>query len=335
MDVALVLTFVVIAVALAFDFTNGFHDAANAIATSVGTRALTPRVALTMAAVCNFVGAFLGQEVAKTVQSITNPDEGYAGLALIAAALLGAITWNLTTWRFGMPSSSSHALIGGLVGASLAAGTLVKWETVWEKVVIPMVSSPLVGMILAFLLMRLIATVFATADPARVSARFRHAQSVSAAAMALGHGLQDAQKTMGVIVLVLVTMGYLPADYEGIPTWVVASAAGAISLGTAAGGKRIMRTLGRRVIDLDPARGFSAESVASGILYTTAFVFAAPVSTTQIITGAILGAGAEKRRTAVRWNVGVRILVAWVLTLPMAALVAWTIGQLLKLSTGG
>lgn len=331
MDAALVWTVLVIAIALVFDFTNGFHDAANAIATSVGTRALTPRVALGMAAVFNFIGAFLGQEVAKTVQSITSPAEGYAGLALIAAALVGAITWNLTTWRLGMPSSSSHALIGGLVGASLAAGTVVKWTTVWDKVVIPMVSSPVVGLIAAFLLMRLISIVFATASPQRVSSRFRHAQTVSAAAMALGHGLQDAQKTMGVIVLVLITMGYHSPDTGDIPTWVVASAAAAISLGTAVGGKRIMRTLGRRVIDLDPARGFAAEAVASGVLYTTAFAFAAPVSTTQVITGAILGAGAEKRRSAVRWNVGVRILWAWLLTLPMAALVAWVFGQLLEL----
>ncbi len=322
----------VIVIALGFDFTNGFHDAANAIATSVGTRALSPRTALVMAAVCNFIGAFLGQEVAKTVQSITTPAPGYSGLALIAAALLGAITWNLTTWRFGMPSSSSHALIGGLVGASLAAGTLIKWTTVWEKVVIPMVTSPVVGMIGAFLLMRLIALVFGNVSPARVSSGFRHAQTVSAAAMALGHGLQDAQKTMGVIVLVLVTMDFLPAETQAIPTWVVAAAAGAISLGTAVGGKRIMRTLGRRVIDLDPARGFAAESVAAGVLYTTAFAFAAPVSTTQVITGAILGAGAEKRRTAVRWNVGVRILWAWLLTLPAAALVAWLIGSLLQLA---
>lgn len=331
MSAELVWTVLVIFIALTFDFTNGFHDAANAIATSVGTRALTPRTALALAAVCNFIGAFLGQEVAKTVQSITTPAPGYAGLALIAAALLGAISWNLTTWRFGMPSSSSHALIGGLVGASLAASQAVKWSTVWDKVIIPMVTSPVVGLIGAFLVMRLIAVIFGNANPRRVSGGFRHAQTVSAAAMALGHGLQDAQKTMGVIVLVLVTMGFLPANTHAIPTWVVASAAGAISLGTAAGGKRIMRTLGRRVIDLDPARGFAAESVASSVLYTTAFVFAAPVSTTQVITGAILGAGAEKRRTAVRWNVGVRILWAWLLTLPAAALVAWTIGNLLEL----
>lgn len=321
MDWALTLTILIIVIALVFDFTNGFHDAANAIATSVGTRALKPRTALIMAAVCNFVGAFLGQEVAKTIQSITNPPPGYAGLLLVGAALFGAIAWNLTTWYFGLPSSSSHALIGGIVGASIVAGSLIEWSTVWDKVVIPMVTSPVVGLILAFLMMRLIVKIFQNRNVTRVNEGFRHAQTVSAAAMALGHGLQDAQKTMGIIVLALVSMGYLGAD-AGIPMWVVFAAAAAISLGTAIGGKKIMTTLGRRVIHLTPARGFAAESVASAILYTTAFVFHAPISTTQVITGSILGAGVEKRFKAVRWNVGLRILWAWVLTLPMAALLA-------------
>ncbi|MFZ1362974.1 MAG: inorganic phosphate transporter [Candidatus Nanopelagicales bacterium] len=321
MDWALTLTILIIVIALVFDFTNGFHDAANAIATSVGTRALKPRTALIMAAVCNFVGAFLGQEVAKTIQSITNPPPGYAGLLLVGAALFGAIAWNLTTWYFGLPSSSSHALIGGIVGASIVAGSLIEWSTVWDKVVIPMVTSPVVGLILAFLFMRLIVQIFQNRNVTKVNEGFRHAQTVSAAAMALGHGLQDAQKTMGIIVLALVSMGYLGAD-AGIPGWVVFAAAAAISLGTAIGGKKIMTTLGRRVIHLTPARGFAAETVASAILYTTAFVFHAPISTTQVITGSILGAGVEKRFKAVRWNVGVRILWAWVLTLPMAALLA-------------
>ena len=333
MDWALIATIAVIIIALGFDFTNGFHDAANAIATSVGTRALSPKVALAMAAVCNFVGAFLGQEVAKTIQSITSPGAGYSGLALVAAALAGAIIWNLITWWFGLPSSSSHALIGGIVGAALVAGSAVKWATVWEKVIIPMLTSPFVGLILAFLFMRLIVKVFGNKDPRKVGRGFRHAQVFSAAAMALGHGLQDAQKTMGIIVLAMVSMGYLDAS-TGIPLWVVAASAGAISLGTATGGKKIMKTLGRRVIDLDPARGFAAESVAASILYTTAYVFAAPVSTTQIITGAIMGAGAEKRVKAVRWNVGVNILWAWALTLPMAGLMAAIAYELLKLIFG-
>ena len=333
MNWELFFTVLVIIVALGFDFTNGFHDAANAIATSVGTKALRVRTALILAAVCNFIGAFLGQEVAKTVQSITTPASGYSGLALVASALIGAITWNMITWYFGLPSSSSHALIGALVGASIAAGSAVNWSTVWEKVVIPMVTSPVAGLILAFLLMRLIVMIFRNRNPQRVGSGFRHAQTVSAAAMALGHGLQDAQKTMGIIVLVLVSMNFLPAN-SSIPMWVVAASAGSISIGTAVGGKRIMRTLGRRVIDLDPARGFSAEATASSVLYTTAFVFAAPVSTTQIITGSIMGAGVEKRVKAVRWNVGVNIMWAWVLTLPMSALVAALCHWLLMLIFG-
>lgn len=333
MDWALVSTIVVVVAALGFDFTNGFHDAANAIATSVGTRALTPAVALAMAAVFNFLGAFLGQGVAKTVQSVTTPGSGYSGLALVFSAVLGAALWNIVTWRFGLPSSSSHALIGGIVGASLVAGSAVAWATVLDKVVIPMLTSPVVGMVLAFLLMRLIVRIFANRDPRSVNSGFRHAQTVSAAAMALGHGLQDAQKTMGVIALALVSMGYIGAE-QGIPVWVVAASAASISLGTAAGGRRIMRTLGRRVIDLVPARGFAAESVASSILYATAYGFSAPVSTTQVITGAIVGAGAEKGAKSVRWSVGLRILWAWLLTLPMAALMAVIVHAVVKCVSG-
>lgn len=315
-----VLTIVVIVVALAFDYTNGFHDAANAIATSVSTRALTPRVALLMAAVLNFVGAFLGQAVAKTIQSITTPKPGIDGLILIFAALIGAITWNLITWWFGLPSSSSQALIGGIVGAAIAAASTVKWATVVDKVVIPMVLSPVVGFVLAYLVMVAIMWIFRNSQPGKVNRGFRRAQPVSAAALALGHGLQDAQKTMGIITLTLITGGLLSADYKGIPPWVVFLSAAAISLGTYAGGWRIMRTLGRRVIDLDPARGFAAESTAAAILYTTAYAFAAPISTTQTITGSILGVGATRRFSAVRWGVGVNIAWAWVLTLPMAGL---------------
>jgi inorganic phosphate transporter, PiT family len=324
-DWALIMTIVVVVIAIGFDFTNGFHDAANAIATSVGTKALTPAVALGMAAVFNFIGAFIGywtgSGVAKTIQSVTTPGSGYSGLALVASALIGAILWNLSTWRLGLPSSSTHALIGGVVGAALVAGTGVEWSTVWEKVVIPMVTSPFVGLILAFLVMKLILTTLANRNPYRVQGGFRHAQTVSAAAMAMGHGMQDAQKTMGVIFLALISMGYASAD-AAMPVWVVAACAAAISIGTAVGGKRIMRTLGRRIIDLDPSRGFAAESVSAAVLYTTALVWEAPVSTTQVITGGIMGAGVEKRIHSVRWNVGVNILWAWGLTLPMAALFA-------------
>ncbi|MFC5994873.1 anion permease [Pseudonocardia hispaniensis] len=310
---------VVIIVALVFDYTNGFHDAANAIATSVSTRALSPRTALLMAAVLNLVGAFLGTSVASTVGGgIIAPPEGLSGLVVVLAALIGAIIWNLVTWYFGMPSSSSHGLIGGLVGAALASAGTVKWAGVVDKVIIPMVISPLVGFVLAGLVMIILLWIFRRGRPSRLTRGFRHAQTVSAAAMALGHGLQDAQKTMGVIVLALVVGGY----HEGfaIPWWVVVLAAGALSLGTYVGGWRIMRTLGRRIIDLDPPHGFAAEATASTVLYTTAFVFAAPISTTQTITSAILGVGATRRLSAVRWGVAGNIVVAWVLTLPMAAL---------------
>ena len=312
---------VVIVVALAFDYTNGFHDAANAIATSVSTRALAPRTALIMAAVMNLVGAFLGTAVASTVGSgIIDAPVGLPGLVVVLAALVGAIFWNLVTWYFGLPSSSSHALIGGLVGAALASTGTVKWTGVVDKVVIPMVISPIVGFALAGLVMLALLWIFRNGRPRRLTTGFRHAQTVSAAAMALGHGLQDAQKTMGVIVLALVVGGF----HRGfaVPWWVIVLSAGALSAGTYSGGWRIMRTLGRRIIDLDPPRGFAAEATASAVLYTTAFAFAAPISTTQTITSSILGVGATKRLSAVRWGVAGNIVVAWVLTIPMAALAA-------------
>jgi PiT family inorganic phosphate transporter len=319
--VTLALVVLVVAVALAFDYTNGFHDAANAIATSVSTGALTPRVALLMAAVFNLVGALLGEGVAKTIGSgiISIPD-GRHGLVIVLSGLIGAIAWNLLTWWLGLPSSSSHALIGGLTGAGVASATTVHWSVIWDKVVIPMIASPLVGFLLAYLLMLAILWTFRNGAPGPINRRFRRAQTVSAAAMALGHGLQDAQKTMGVIVLALVAGGY--HDGTDIPLWVKLAAAAAISAGTYAGGWRIMRTLGRRVIELDPPRGFAAETTAAGVLYTTAFVFEAPVSTTHTITSAIMGVGATKRLSAVRWGVAQRIAFAWVLTIPMAAAVA-------------
>jgi inorganic phosphate transporter, PiT family len=327
MELAIVIAVVV--VALVFDYTNGFHDAANAIATSVSTRALTPRVALALAAVMNFVGAFLGQSVATTVSDTIDPGSGTHGLVIVLAGLLGAITWNLITWYFGIPSSSTHALIGGLVGAALAAGVTVNWDTVVDKVVIPMFLSPFVAFTLAFVAMVAIMWIFRRASPHRTNRGFRLAQSGSAAAMALGHGLQDAQKTMGVIFLALLTGGYVAAG-DPLPVWVIISAAAAISLGTWAGGWRIMRTLGRRIIHLDPPRGFAAESVASAVLYTTAFVYEAPISTTQTITSAVVGVGATRRLSAVRWGVARTIVVAWVLTFPAAGSVAALVYLLLR-----
>lgn len=311
----------VVVVALIFDYTNGFHDAANAIATSVSTGALKPRVALAMAAIMNFVGAFLGQKVAQTVSETIDPGTGSHGLVIVMCGLLGAITWNLITWYYGLPSSSSHALIGGLVGAAVAAGATANWVVVLEKVVIPMFVSPLVAFSLGFALMIAIMWAFRRANPGRANRGFKLAQTVSAAAMALGHGLQDAQKTMGVIFLALLTGGYVAAD-DPLPLWVIVAAATAISLGTWSGGWRIMRTLGRRIIHLDPARGFAAESVAASVLYSTAYVFEAPISTTHTITSAVMGVGATKRLSAVRWGVAKSILIAWVLTFPAAASVA-------------
>ncbi|WP_433142476.1 anion permease [Actinomadura nitritigenes] len=319
-DAQMAVLVLVVVVSLVFDYTNGFHDAANAIATAVSTRALTPRVALGMAAVMNMLGALLGVEVAKTISEVITPPTGLHGLTVIAAGVLGAITWNLITWYFGLPSSSSHALIGGVVGAGLASSSYVNWHSVVDKVVVPMVVSPVVGFVLAYLVMVAILWIFRRAQPSRVVRRFRIAQTLSAASLALGHGLQDAQKTMGVIVLALVTTGH--ASGNSVPLWVIVACAGALSLGTYAGGWRIMRTLGRKVIEVDPPKGFAAEATASIVLYVTAYFWHAPISTTHTITSAIMGAGATKRLSAVRWGMAGNIVMAWVLTLPAAAIVA-------------
>ncbi|GAA1534081.1 MULTISPECIES: inorganic phosphate transporter [Streptomyces] len=313
---------VTIGVALGFTYTNGFHDSANAIATSVSTRALTPRAALAMAAVMNLAGAFLGSGVAKTVsEGLIATPHGDKGMGILFAALVGAIVWNLVTWYFGLPSSSSHALFGGMVGAALAGGTEVIWSGVLEKVVIPMFISPFVGLLLGYLVMVVILWMFRKANPHKAKRGFRIAQTVSAAGMALGHGLQDAQKTMGIVVMALVI-----ADVEGqgdaIPMWVKIACALTLSLGTYAGGWRIMRTLGRRIIELDPPQGFAAETTAASVMYTASFMFHAPISTTHVITSAIMGVGSTKGSRAVRWGVAKNIVMGWFITMPAAALVA-------------
>jgi inorganic phosphate transporter, PiT family len=311
----------VILTAMGFNYTNGFHDAANAIATSVSTRALTPRVALAMAAVFNLLGSFLGAKVAKTVgEGIIHLPPGKGSLTVVFAALVGAIAWNLLTWYFGLPSSSSHALIGGLIGAALASNTVVLWHGVYAKVLIPMVLSPIVGIVLGYFVMVAILWLFRNAKPAKVSRGFRHAQSVSAAAMSLGHGMQDAAKTMGVIVLALEVGG--SQDGFDIPLWVFFLTAAVLAAGTYSGGWRIMRTLGRRIIALDPPHGFAAEASASSVLFVAAIGFGAPISTTHTITSAIMGVGATRRLKAVRWGVAGNIVGAWIFTLPSAALVA-------------
>ncbi|MBO0652742.1 inorganic phosphate transporter [Streptomyces triculaminicus] len=316
---ALVVT---IGVALGFTYTNGFHDSANAIATSVSTRALTPRAALAMAAVMNLAGAFLGSGVAKTVsKGLIETPVGDKGMGILFAALVGAIVWNMVTWYFGLPSSSSHALFGGMVGAALAGGTTVIWSGVVEKVVIPMFLSPFVGLILGYLVMVAIMWMFRRSNPHKAKRGFRIAQTVSAAGMALGHGLQDAQKTMGIVVMALV-IGDVQGMDEAIPLWVKLACAITLSLGTYAGGWRIMRTLGRRIIELDPPQGFAAETTAASVMYTASFMFHAPISTTHVITSAIMGVGSTKGTRAVRWGVAKNIVMGWFITMPAAAIVA-------------
>ncbi|MGW1068831.1 anion permease [Streptomyces aureus] len=313
---------VTIGVALGFTYTNGFHDSANAIATSVSTRALTPRAALAMAAVMNLAGAFLGSGVAKTVsEGLIQTPEGSKGMGILFAALVGAITWNLITWYFGLPSSSSHALFGGMVGAALAGGTTVYWSGLVDKVIIPMFLSPVVGLLVGYLVMALIMWLFRRSNPHKTKRGFRIAQTVSAAGMALGHGLQDAQKTMGVVVMALVIAGEQSAN-DPIPVWVKIVCATMLSLGTYAGGWRIMRTLGRKIIELDPPQGFAAETTGASIMFATAYLFKAPISTTHVITSAIMGVGATKRVNAVRWGVAKNIVLGWFITMPAAAIVA-------------
>ncbi|MFI7428289.1 anion permease [Micromonospora sp. NPDC049836] len=319
----LIAVLAVIVVAMAFDYTNGFHDAANAIATSVSTRALTPRVALALAAVGNFVGAHFGAGVAKTVgDGLVTLPPGVASLGVVFAGVLGAIAWNLITWYFGLPSSSSHALFGGLVGATLFANDgVVQWGNIVQKVLIPMVLSPVVGLVLGFLVMLAILWLFRKGQPGKLNRGFRWAQTASAAAMSVGHGMQDAAKTMGIIVLALYTGGFQESKTH-IPQWVFWTSAAMLAAGTYAGGWRIIRTLGRKIIDLGPPEGFAAETVASAVLYFNALVLKAPISTTHTITSAIMGVGATKRLSAVRWNVAGNIVIAWVITFPAAAIIA-------------
>lgn len=336
MELVLILVILVICISLIFDFTNGFHDAANAIASCVSTGALKPRAALIMAGVMNLIGAMLGTGVASTIGKGIIDVSGFTesvdenmrihGLIIILSALIGAISWNIITWWFGLPSSSSHALIGGLAGAGIASSTTVLWFGIVTHVVLPMIISPLVGFFIAFGVMKFVLWLLTSAPYHSTMNRMRFMQRFSAGAMALGHGLQDAQKTMGIIVMALMAAGYHEgANADGdliIPFWVKVAAALAISLGTYFGGGRIMRTLGTKIIDLTPAHGFIAESVSATVLYLAAYVFKAPISTTQSVSAAIMGVGATRRLSAVRWGVAGNIATAWVLTLPAAGVMA-------------
>jgi PiT family inorganic phosphate transporter len=315
---------VVLLLAVVFDYINGFHDTANAIATSVATRALRPQHAILMAAAFNFIGAFAGTAVAKTIGAgLVN--EATTSQTIVVAALLGAIAWNLLTWRLGIPSSSSHALIGALLGATvLAAGTgAVKWDGVVGKVLVPLVSSPVLGFIIAFFLMIALYWIFRRASRRPLTRGFRRLQVLSAGYMAFSHGSNDAQKTMGIVTLALFSAGVIPT--VDVPVWVIVGAASAISLGTAVGGWRIMRTMGHRVVELEPIHGFAAETTAATVLLATAH-FGMPVSTTHVISSAIMGVGSSKGPRGVRWGVARTILIAWVVTLPATALagaLAW------------
>ncbi|MBS1724313.1 MAG: inorganic phosphate transporter [Armatimonadetes bacterium] len=314
-----VLIILVIAGALIFDYINGFHDTANAIATVVSTRVLSPTAAILMAATCNIAGALIATHVAKTIASGLVVQSA-ATDTVVLSAIIGGIAWNLITWVYGIPSSSSHALIGGLVGAAIARGgaEVVTWGGLVEKVLVPLVASPIVGFIIAFLLMTLIARLFAHANPDRAGNTFRRLQLVSSALMALSHGQNDAQKSMGIITLALVSNGVI-AKPE-VPLWVKLACALTMGLGTAAGGWRIIKTLGHKIIRLEPVHGFAAETAGAAVILT-ASRFGMPISTTHAITASIFGVGASKRLSAVRWQVAKNVLVAWVLTIPCAGTV--------------
>jgi PiT family inorganic phosphate transporter len=314
------ILWIVVATAIAFDFTNGFHDTANAIATSVSTRALSPRVAVLMAAGLNFVGAFLSLAVAATIaKGIV--DAASITLLTVFAGLIGAIAWNLTTWWFGLPSSSSHALIGGMVGATLASegSSAVLWDGLIEKVAVPALVAPVLAMFAAGLAILVAYRIVGRQSPGVVTRGFRLGQLASSALFSLSHGTNDAQKTMGIIFLALVANGNTSADAD-IPTWVIVSSATAIALGTYFGGWRIVRTMGSKIIKMDPAQGFAAQGAGAAVILSASHV-GFPLSTTHVMSGAIMGAGAAKRLSAVRWGVAGNIIVAWILTLPCSAAV--------------
>jgi inorganic phosphate transporter, PiT family len=315
-----VVLWIVVGTALAFDFTNGFHDTANAVATSISTRAMPPRVAVGIAASLNFVGAFLSLQVAATIATgIVQAD--LITPSIVFAGLIGAIAWNLATWYFGLPSSSSHALIGGIVGSAfVAAGPdAVLGAGIVEKVIVPALVAPLLALAVTALAISLAYRIVGRRHPGPVTRGFRLGQIVSGSLFSLSHGTNDAQKTMGIIFLALVANGNLAASAD-VPTWVVLSSATAIALGTYVGGWRIIRTMGSRIIKMDPAQGFAAQTTGAAVILSASHV-GFPLSTTHVMSGAIMGAGAAKRLSAVRWGVAGNIAVAWVLTLPAAAAV--------------
>jgi PiT family inorganic phosphate transporter len=315
-----VILWIVVATALAFDFTNGFHDTANAIATSISTRAMTPRIAVAMSAALNFAGAFLSLAVATTIaKGIIDPS--FTTPSVVFAGLIGAIAWNLATWYLGLPSSSSHALIGGIVGATLASSgsKAVQFSGLVEKVIVPALVAPILAFTAAGIAILVCYRIIGRQRPGTVSRGFRLGQLLSGSLFSLSHGTNDAQKTMGIIFLALVANGNLKSTAD-VPVWVIVCSASAIAAGTYVGGWRIIRTMGSKIIKMDPAQGFAAQAAGAAVILSASHV-GFPLSTTHVISGGIMGAGAAKRFSAVRWGVAGNIVVAWVLTLPAAAAV--------------
>jgi len=320
-EIPLMLAAIVV-VALAFDFTNGAHDSANAIATVVSTKVLPPRVAVLMAAGLNLLGAFLGTKVAETVGGgIVAPDVVAGCTILVMAALLGAIAWNIITWCLGIPSSSSHALVGGIIGSAIAyhGWATPNYPSIFQKVIVPLLLSPLAGFAMGYLLMVLLSWIFVKAHPHSVNTLFKRLQIISAAFMATSHGLNDAQKTMGVITLALVIFKIQPG--VAVPFWVKIACATTMGLGTATGGWKIIKTMGHKIFKIEPVHGFAAETSAAGII-VGASLFGAPISTTHVISTAVIGVGSAKRLSAVRWQVARNLVIAWILTIPASACLA-------------
>jgi len=317
-----ILLIAIIAIALIFDFTNGVHDSANAIATIVSTKVISPGLAVVLAAILNFMGAFIGIKVAMTIGSgIVNPELVKGCQALVLAALLGAIFWNLLTWYLGLPSSSSHALIGGLMGSAITyhGWVALNWSSILHKIVVPLIVSPLSGFIVGYLIMLILAWSFCKISPRVNNLIFRKLQLVSSGFMAVSHGMNDAQKTMGIITLALFIFHEIPAF--SVPIWVRIACALAMLLGTATGGWRIVKTMGHKIFKLEPIHGFSAETSASLVILIASHL-GAPISTTHTISSSVMGVGASKRLSAVRWGVAGSMIWAWVLTIPASGIVA-------------
>jgi inorganic phosphate transporter, PiT family len=325
-----VITLVVVVLAVGFDFINGFHDTANAIATSVSTRVLTPRAAIIMSAVLNLVGALLSVKVAKTVGAdIVNP--ALIPQTVVMAALIGAILWNLLTWYLGIPSSSSHAIIGGLLGAAImfhGGIDIVSWSKFFNKILLWLLLSPILGFIIGYILMTLMNWILIKTRPTTVTKVFSKLQIVSAAAMALNHGSNDAQKSMGIITMALVSGGLI--HVFNVPLWVKIACALSMALGTSIGGWKIIKTMGQNMARLAPVNGFAAETGAAAVIFT-ATMLKVPVSTTHIISSSIMGVGASKRLSSVRWIVAKNIVWAWVLTIPICAIISALIFEVIRL----